>query len=279
MNTGLILEGGAVRGIYTAGVLDAFMDNNILFDGVIGVSAGAVHGCSYVSGQRGRSIRYYLKYLHHPEFMSLRSLFKTGSLVGHQFCYVQLPETLDPFDYRAFAASPMHFYAVCTNLETGKAEYIHMKESFHMDYLEASASMPMVSKIVEINNKKYLDGGVADSIPLSAFTSMGYDRNVLVLTRPADYQKKSSYHPIMKQIYRDYPAFLETLKHRHLHYNQTLQEIKKAEAAGKILVIRPKQPLPVKRMEKNLKKVQYAYDLGYQDGIENIEKIKAFLNQ
>lgn len=277
MKTGLILEGGAVRGIYTAGVLDAFMDHQITFDGVIGVSAGAIHGCSYVSGQRGRSIRYYKKYLHHPEFMSLRSLLKTGSLVGSHFCYQELPQKLDPFDYQTFIDSPAVFYAVCTNLDTGKAEYISMEDGLRLDYLEASASMPMVSKIVEIDGQKYLDGGVADSIPLEAAFHLGYDKNVLILTRPGDYRKKHSSQFLMKRFYRDYPAFVKTMENRADAYNQTLEQIDRLEKEGKILVIRPASDLHVKRMEKNLKKVQAAYDTGYHDGAQAAEKIKEFL--
>ena len=277
MKRGLVLEGGAVRGIYTAGVLDAFMDYQIRFDGVIGVSAGAIHGCSYVSGQRGRSIRYYTRYLHHPEFMSLRSFLKTGSLVGSRFCYDELPNKLDPFDYQAFLASPTVFYAVCTNLDTGKAEYISMEQGMRLDYLEASASMPLVSRISHIDGKKYLDGGVADSIPLDAAFRLGYDRNVLVLTRPADYRKKPSSNPLMRYRYRNYPAFLQTMENRADSYNRTLEQISRLEKEGKIFVIRPKESLHVKRMEKNLQKVRAAYDSGYRDGLESIEKLKEFL--
>ena len=146
MKTGLVLEGGAMRGIYTAGVLDVFLENQIHFDGVIGVSAGALHGCSFVSGQKGRSIRYYKKYRNDKHFMSLWSLVHTGEVVGKQFCYHEIPERLDPYDYEAFFKSDTAFYAVCTNLETGKAEYIRITDMLNqVDVMRASASMPYVS--------------------------------------------------------------------------------------------------------------------------------------
>ena len=192
MKKGLVLEGGAMRGIYTAGVLDAFLEQNITVDGVIGVSAGAVHGCSYVSGQHGRSIRYYLKYMKNPRFMSFRSLLKTGNLVETEFSYHELPDRLDVFDRKAFAESPMDFYVGCTNVETGKPEYILLDTMDEIDYMRASASMPMVSQIVEVGGMKLLDGGVADSVPIRAFQQMGYEKNIVVLTRPAGYRKKKS---------------------------------------------------------------------------------------
>lgn len=173
--TGLVLEGGGMRGIYTAGVLDVFMENGITFDGVIGVSAGAIHGCSFVSGQKGRSIRYYMKYCRNWQFMSFRSLLLTGNIAGEKFCYHTLPEKLDPYDYEAFKKSPTKFYVGCSNVETGKAEYLpitDMKEQ--IDRMRASASLPLVSKIVKTAGLKLLDGGCTDSIPVKAFAKMGY---------------------------------------------------------------------------------------------------------
>ena len=172
--TGLVLEGGGMRGIYTAGVLDVFMENGITFDGVIGVSAGAIHGCSFVSGQKGRSIRYYMKYCRNWQFMSFRSLLLTGNIAGEKFCYHTLPEKLDPYDYEAFKKSPTKFYVGCSNVETGKAEYLpitDMKEQ--IDRMRASASLPLVSKIVKTAGLKLLDGGCTDSIPVKAFCENG----------------------------------------------------------------------------------------------------------
>ena len=168
--TGLVLEGGAMRGMYTAGVLDVFMEQGIWFDGVIGVSAGAICGCSYISGQVGRTIRYNKNYCTDKRMMSFYSLFTTGDLVGAEFCYHTIPEQLDVYDNEAFLRSNIPFYLVCTNLETGKAEYIKMNDMVkEIDYLRASASMPYVSRIVEKDGMKLLDGGCADTVPVRAF--------------------------------------------------------------------------------------------------------------
>lgn len=189
--TGLVLEGGGMRGIYTAGVLDLFMDQGVTFDGVIGVSAGAIHGCSFLSGQRGRNIRYYKKYCQDPRFMSVRNLILTGDIAGERFCYHTLPEKLDPYDYTAFNNNPAEFYVGCSNVETGKPEYLHLTDmKQQIDYLRASASLPLVSKIVHAGGKKLLDGGCTDSIPVKAFMELGYPRNVVVLTRHRGYRKK-----------------------------------------------------------------------------------------
>ena len=181
MKTCLILEGGAKRGIYTAGVLDVWLENNIITDGVIGVSAGAIHGCGYVSRQIGRGIRYNLKYNDDYRFMSLKSWLKTGNMVDTEFAYHELPEKLDIFDNQTFKNSKTKFYVTCTNLKTGKAEYILCPDMSgkYMDYLRASASMPFVSKIVKIDGNLYLDGGIADSIPLKAAFDLGYNKNIV----------------------------------------------------------------------------------------------------
>lgn len=266
-----------MRGIYTAGVLDAFMDHQVTFDGVMGVSAGAIHGASYVSLQRGRSIRYYLKYMKDPRFMSFRSLLKTGDLVGAQFCYHDLPEKLDVYDYQAFEQSPMRFYVVCTNVKTGKAEYIFMENMRNIAYLQASASMPLVSRIVEIGGKKLLDGGVADSIPYRRFYKMGYQKQVVVLTRPKGYRKKPSSMKLAKRLYRKYPKFLEAMAYRYIQYNRTVKELEYLEKTGKILLIRPSKDPRLGRMEKSKRKVKAVYHLGYQDAMAKMEQIKAYL--
>ncbi len=275
--TGMILEGGAMRGIYTAGVLDAFMEQGVTTDGVIGVSAGAIHGCSYVSRQKGRSIRYYLKYMKDPRFMSFRSLIRTGNLVDTQFCYHELPEKLDRFDYDAFVNSGMEFYVVCTNVETGNAEYIRIRDMHEIEYVQASASMPLVSRIVEIGGKKLLDGGVADSIPVRAFRKLGYERNLVVLTRPKGYQKSPARMQLFQRAYRKYPEFLKAVEQRYLRYNQTLELIEKLEKEGDLLVIRPRRDLKMGRMEKRPEKVQEAYLMGYQDAMARAEEIRSFL--
>lgn len=279
MKTGLVLEGGAKRGIYTAGVLDVLYDEGISVDGVLGVSAGAIHGCSYVSGQRGRSIRYTLKYGNDRRFMSIYSLLTTGDLVGAKFCYQEIPEKLDMFDYEAFEKSPIKFYVTCSNLETGRAEYIYCDELREkMDYLRASASLPLVSRIVEIGGKKYLDGGITDSIPLKGMEKLGYDRNIVVLTRPKGYRKKASFNRYLAGlIYKKYPKFVEAIKNRHLMYNQALEDIEALEKAGRILVIRPSRKIKISKTEKNPQIVKAMYDLGVADVKAQLEKIQNFL--
>lgn len=277
---GLVLEGGGVRGIYTAGVLDAFMEHEIGFDGVLGVSAGAIHGCSYISGQKGRSLRYYKKYCNDPRFISIQSWIKTGDMVGADFCYHELPDKLDVYDHDAFYKSNTQFYVTCTNVKTGKAEYIHMTDmKKQIEYLRASASLPYVSRIVEINGKQYLDGACADSIPVKAFQKMGYQRNVVVLTRPSDYRKKEENNALSKLIYRKYPKFVKTLNERYLVYNRTMERIEKMEKAGTIFVIRPKQALEIGRFEKNPENVQKVYDIGYADAQKQMKALQKWLLQ
>ena len=263
-----------MRGIYTAGVLDVFMERGLHFDGVIGVSAGALHGCSFVSGQKGRSIRYYKKYREDWRFMSFKSLLRTGDIVGEKFCYHDIPERLDPFDYEAFAKSGTDFYVVCTNLKTGEAEYIQITDMQNqIDAMRASASMPYVSKIVDYKGKKLLDGGCADSIPVKEFQKMGYGRNVVVLTREDGYEKKPQNARMAELRYRRYPRFVETLKNRHRVYNQTLKEIHEMEKTGDTFVIRPSEKLTISRMEKDLKEIQRVYDIGRKDAENHIDAL------
>lgn len=267
-----------MRGIYTAGVLDVLMENGITVDGVIGVSAGAIHGCSYVSGQHGRSIRYYRKYMNDYRFMSFRSLLLTGNLVGTDFCYHEIPEKLDAFDFDSFEKSRTDFYVTCTNVETGKAEYIHMENMKEIDYMRASASMPLVSEIVEVHGKKYLDGGVADSIPVDAFRSMGYGKSVVVLTRQASYRKSPENMRLIRAVYRKYPAFVKAMENRSAQYNRTVERIRELERRGEIVVIRPTKDPGIGRMEKNPQKVQAVYDLGRSDAQKKLLQVKRFLN-
>ena len=280
MKTGLVLEGGGVRGIYTAGVLDVFLEHEIHFDGVIGVSAGAIHGCSYLSGQKGRSIRYYMKYCADPRFMSFTSLLKTGDLVGVDFCYHEIPEKLDVYDNEAFLRNNTPFYAVCSNVESGKPEYIRMTDMFRdIDILRASASMPYVSRIVEIGGKKYLDGGSTDSVPVEAFRAMGYEKNVVILTRDIDYRKKPEMPWLAKWMYRKYPAFVKAQLNRHLEYNRTVERIQELEKEGSIFVIRPSLPPTVGRMENDPQKVRELYDLGRTDALRAVNDLKKWMDK
>lgn len=280
MKSCLVLEGGAKRGIYTAGVLDVFLENNIVADAVIGVSAGAIHGCSYAAKQKGRSIRYNLKYNNDYRFMSFKSLIKTGNMVDTEFAYHELPDTLDPFDHEAFEKSETKFYATCTNLETGKPEYVFCPNlrNDYIDYLRASASMPLVSQIVEMNGKKYLDGGIADSIPIKAAINMGFEKNIVVLTRPSGYRKhKFSMLWLAKIVYRKFPNFIKALKVRHEDYNQTLDYIKELEDNKQILVIRPSKLIKISRIETNPEIIKQMYELGRSDGLNMLAKVREFI--
>ena len=219
--TALVLEGGAMRGIYTAGVLDILLKNNIKVDGVIGVSAGAIHGCSYVSEQYKRSINYYKECRKDYRFMSFKSFFKTGNIVDTEYCYHEIPDVIFPFDHDTFEKSSTKFYVTVTNIETGEPEYIHLKSlrKENIDYLRASASMPVVSQIVEIGGKKYLDGGMSDSIPIEYFRSIGYDKCIIVKTKDKSFKKtKEKIFPIAKKMYKEYPKFVEKLKIVNVNY-------------------------------------------------------------
>jgi len=277
---GLVLEGGGVRGIYTAGVLDVFMENGIGFDGVIGVSAGAIHGCSYLAGQKGRSIRYYKKYCQDPRFMSFKSWLKTGDFVGADFCYRELPEELDVYDYDAFKACGVPFYVVCSDVESGKAEYVRITDmKDQIDYLRASASLPYFSRIVNINGEKYLDGGCTDSIPIEAFKEMGYNRNVIVLTRELVYRKSSEKKWMTKLYSRKYPEFAKALLNRHIVYNRTVEKIVEMEMSGEVFVVRPEMALDIGRLEKDPENIQRVYDTGRADAMRCIEELKVWLGR
>lgn len=278
MKLGLVLEGGGMRGLYTAGILDVFLENAVSFDGVIGVSAGAIHGCSYLSNQKGRSIRYYKKYCADPRFMSWQSFVKTGDFVGAEFCYHELPEKLDVFDNETFKACGVPFYVGCTNVETGQPEYIRITDMFaQVDYMRASASLPYFSRIVEIGGKKLLDGGCTDSIPVEAFQKMGYEKNVVILTRPADYRKKEELRALPGLVYRKYPAFVQALKNRHNVYNQQVARLKMLERSGSVFVIRPEKALEIGRLENDPEKVQTIYDQGRMTAEQYLDALKTWM--
>ena len=280
MKTGIVVEGGGMRGIYGAGVLDVLLENDIKADGLIGVSAGAIHGCSFVSGQKGRSIRYNLKYSRDPRYMSMRSLIRTGDMFGIDFCYRELPETLDPFDNETFESSSTEYYVTCTDVETGQPVY-HRCPSLRgdrIDWVRASASMPLASRIVELDGKKLLDGGVADSIPVMAFRKMGFKKDLVILTRPEGSRKKQNpMLPLIRRAYREYPEFVETAASRHLVYNRELDEISRLEREGEILVIRPSRRIKISRTERRPERIEQMYRLGREDAMKAFSGIKAFM--
>ncbi|MEE1313503.1 MAG: patatin family protein [Lachnospiraceae bacterium] len=278
--TGLVLEGGGMRGIYTAGVLDVFMEEGIHFDGVIGVSAGAIHGCSFVAEQKGRNIRYYKKYCNDKRFISFWNFLRYGDIVGEEFCYHELPEVLEPYDYDTFDASETEFYVTCSNLETGKAEYLKLTDmKAEIDLIRASASLPYVSKVVEYNGMKLLDGGCTDSIPIRAFLEMGFLKSVVILTRDRDYIKKPENPHLPMIFFHKYPKFVKALGQRHIRYNKTRASIEKLEKSGKIFVIRPSEELNIGRMEKNPDEIQRIYDIGVKDAKHMLQSMKAWIEQ
>lgn len=277
---GLVLEGGAMRGLYTAGVLDVLMENRLWADLVIGVSAGALHGASYVSNQPGRTIRYYEKYRADRHFMGLYSLLTTGDVVGRQFCYYDIPQRLDVFDEAAFEASRIRFYAVCTDVETGRAAYFRLTElatEHSMELLRAGASMPLVSRIVEVDGRKYLDGGVADSIPLARAQALGCSKNIVVLTQPAGYLKPPARKAPFAAAYRRYPAFVQAMADRHRMYNRQVCAAEQAAARGDVFLLCPSRPLEVSRMEKDVGRLRAAYRLGRADTEARLAGLRDFL--
>ena len=281
MKIGLLLEGGGMRGLYTAGVLDVFMEKQILIDGIIGVSAGALFGINYKSNQRGRILRYNKKYAKNKNYMGIYSLLTTGNIMNEEFCFDKIVNELDPIDYETFKKSKVEFYAVVTNLETGKAEYIKiddLRDKHNLEYLRASGSMPFVSKPVNIDNKKYLDGGIADSIPIDKMMCMDYDKVIVVLTRPKEYRKKKSNQVFPKLYYKTYPKFAEAINHRYQMYNEELEKISHLEKEGKIFVIRPSKLIKIKRIEKNKDKIQEMYDLGEEDALNLLVRLNEFIN-
>ena len=281
MKVGLLLEGGAMRGLYTVGALDVLMKNNINFDGIVGVSAGALFGINYKSKQPGRALRYNLKYAKEKNYMGWYSFLKTGDIMNKEFCFNKLVNELDPIDYETFKKSTEEFWAVVTNIETGKPEYIKvddLKKNEQIEALRASGSMPFVSNPVEIDGKKYLDGGIADSIPIEKIMDMGFDKVVVILTRTMGYRKEKGNQLLAKLKYRKYPNFIKTIENRYLMYNEELDKIESLENDNKIFVIRPSRKVNIKRIEKDSSKIQEMYDLGYEDMSEKLKELNRYLN-
>lgn len=278
--TGLVLEGGAMRGMFTAGVLDVFMENGIRVDGTIGVSAGAAFGINYKSGQIGRVIRYNTRFCNHPRYSGWRCLLREGNIFSRDFAYEEVPLKLDPFDFVAYRANPMPFYLVCTDVETGQPVYHQYMgwEDQGFEWIRASASMPLVSQFVEIGGRKLLDGGIADSIPLKYFESLGYNRNVVILTQPPMYEKKENGLLFLVRLkYRKYPHLVRAMEQRHVLYNETLRYIEAKEQAGEIFVLRPEASLPVSRVEKNPENLLRAYETGRKLAHSKLELVQGFL--
>ncbi len=275
MKTGLVLEGGAMRGMFTAGVTDLLMERGIKVDGGVGVSAGATFGCNFKSHQIGRAIRYNITYCNDERYGSFKSFLKTGDMYDTEFCYYELPEKLDVFDTKTFEENPMEFYVTATDIEKGRPVYHKCKDgkAKDLDWIRASASMPLVSNIVEIDGYKLLDGGIADSVPLEFLEKKGYEYNIVILTQPDFYRKtKNKLSPVCKVRYHKYPALTELISNRHIRYNENIEYVRSRERAGKAFVIRPAEKLPVKSNEKDPANLKAAYDMGRKVALEAIEK-------
>ena len=280
MKTALILEGGAMRGMFTCGVTDVFLENGIEFDGAAGISAGAVFGCNFKSRQPGRALRYNKRYGRDPRYCSLRSLITTGDLYGADFCYRQIPDVLDPFDRDAFRENPMAFYVGATDVVTGEAVYHRLEDGGSDDirWMRASASMPLVSRPVPIGDRLLLDGGIVDAVPFAYMEGLGYRRNVAVLTQPKGYRKAPAKGMALFRLgLRRWPKVAEAMAVRHEVYNRQMAQIDAREAAGKLLVIRPRESLGISRTENNPDELERVYQLGRAQGMERLEAVRAFL--
>jgi len=278
MKVGLVLEGGAMRGMYTAGVLDSFMDHGVDADGIVGVSAGACFGCNLFSKQRGRALRYNQRFAGDPRNVSIRSLITTGDIVNREFAYYVVPTKYDVFDEAAFEAHGGEYWVVVTNVETGEAEYMQMHHLLgDIEMMRASASMPFCSRFVPIDGKNYLDGGIADSIPVMRALEMGYDKVIVVLTQPLSYRKKPMNKAMIRAFYRKYPNLCRTLEERHDRYNAQVQEVIRLEKEGKVFVIRPDEPLNIKRLEKDPAELARVHGIGLADGEKAMAALKDYL--
>ena len=280
MKIGLVLEGGAMRGLFTAGVLDIFLDNNVEVTDVVGVSAGTLFGVNYVSKQRGRALRYNLKYINDKRYMNVKSWLKTGNLINKDFTYYKLPFQLDVFDNKTFKESPINFFATVTNIETGEAEFVKIKDAYkQMETLRATSALPFISEIIEVGDKKYLDGGITNSIPVDFFEKQDFDKVIVILTRPITYRKEKTTGIQYKLFYKKYPKLVEKLENRYKEYNDTVDKIVELEKEGKLFVIRPSENITIKRLEKDIEKLQKVYDLGLKDGNNIIEDLKQYLEK
>jgi len=283
IDCGLVLEGGGMKGIYTAGVLEYFMEKDLYFKNCYGVSAGACHLCNYIAKQPKRSYRISLNYLKDKNYCTFRSLLLTGDLFNVEMNYNKIPNKLDPYDYKAAAKYEGNAYAVVTNIRTGEPEYMPMRE-MHRDIVavRASASLPLVSRNVKIGNEYYLDGGISDAVPIRKAIADGNAKNVVILTKEAGYVRKpapKSNLDLIKLKYKKYPKVYELVADRHLRYNEVLRFLEEEEQAGRAFVIRAQKPNAVGRIEKDREKLEALYQLGYQDAERNYEKLMQFLDK
>ena len=276
MKRGLVLEGGAMRGLFSAGAMDVMMEYGVHFDGIVGVSAGACFGCNYKSRQHGRAIRYNKQFAGDGRYCGFGSLIKTGNYYNAEFAYHIVPTQYDVFDADAYAANPMEYYVVCTDITTGKAVYKKCERFDHemLEWIRASASMPVVSTVVEVGGLKLLDGGVSDSIPLRFFQQQGYTDNVVILTQPIDYVKRPlKAMPLVKWSLRKYPEMVAAMQNRHVMYNEQTAYVRSEEAQGRCIVIRPEAPINIGHISISADEMQRIYELGREAALKKIDEI------
>ncbi len=276
---GLVLEGGAMRGMYTAGILDVFLEQGAAFDGIVGVSAGALFGVNFLSRQKGRVIRYNKRFNGDKNYMGLRPFLKEGNFFSTRLAYGEVPRRLDPFDDETYRSSPVPFYAVVTNVDTGLPEYMRIRSVFQdMDVLRASGSMPILSQPVSIGGKRYLDGGITDSIPFLWMARQGFDKLAVLLTRHKEYRKKPM-PAIVRPLLGKYPKIAEAMAQRPAAYNRATETLSQWEQEGKAWVLRPSAPIEIGRTERDPEKLQAVYDLGRADALRNLEGLRAYLQK
>lgn len=279
---GMVLEGGSLRGLFTAGVLDVLLENKIDITEIVGVSAGALFGVNYFSNQKGRVIRYNKKYCGDKRYMSIKSLILTGNYINKKFAFYKVTKELDPFDNEIFKKNNKEYYAVVTNVETGKPEYLKIKSPVDdLEILRATSAIPLFSKIIKIDGKKYLDGGISDSIPIH-FIKNKYNKNIVILTQPLNYRK----HPlsknkerIIKLKFHKYPNLINTMLNRYKKYNKVIEDIIEMEKNNEIFVIRPEKSINIKLSENNPEKLQEIYDMGVDSGKKIVKKLKKYLDK
>lgn len=280
MKIGLVLEGGAMRGMYTAGVLDTFLDKDFWVDGIISVSAGALFGVNYPSRQKERAIRYNKKFISDKRYISFKSLVSTGNIVNKDFAFYEVPFKYDVFDNKTFKESDIDFYVAVTNLQTAQSEYVKLIDPLaQMEVLRATSAMPYVSRPVEIDGLPYLDGAIADSIPVEQMQKLGYDKIIVILTRTLDYRKSKPMTWIAKWFYRRYPHFADAVNQRYAMYNQQVENVINLAEKGDIFVIRPSVDLKIKRIEKDPNKLQAMYELGMKDMQLQWKNLLDYLNR
>ena len=280
MKIGLVLEGGGMRGLYTAGVIDVMLDHGFEPDVVCGTSAGVTFGVNLLSKQRGRVLRYNKRFVGDRRYISLHSWLTTGNMINKDFAYGLLPRELDPFDEETFEQSKAEFYATITNMRTGQAEYVRITDTWkQMDVIRASASLPIICQPVEWQGEKYLDGGLADNIPLDKCWELGCDKVIIVLTRPMDYVRNDHIAPLCRLAFPRYKSLLRTIEQRNNQYNARIQQIRRLEQEGKVFVIRPSEDRPVGRLEKDPEKLKALHALGMQDAQKQWRALEAYLAQ